>query len=61
MSIIYILIPIAMLFVSIAVVIFFWAIKSDQYNDLDREGMNILLDDEPEVSVPKKGTSTHDE
>ncbi|MFT6984586.1 MAG: cbb3-type cytochrome oxidase maturation protein [Psychromonas sp.] len=46
MSIIYILIPIAMLFVTIAVILFFWAIRSNQYDDLDREGINILFDEE---------------
>ncbi|MCG6201352.1 cbb3-type cytochrome oxidase assembly protein CcoS [Psychromonas antarctica] len=47
MSIIYVLIPIAMLFVSIAVMVFFWAVKSNQYDDLDREGINILFDEDP--------------
>lgn len=49
MSIIYVLIPIAMLFVSIAVGVFFWAVKSDQYEDLDREGINILFDEDVEA------------
>lgn len=52
MSIIYILIPIAMLFVTLAVVLFFWAIKSNQFDDLDREGINILFDeDEPHAKL----------
>ncbi|MBE8167956.1 MAG: cbb3-type cytochrome oxidase assembly protein CcoS [Shewanella sp.] len=46
MSIIYILIPIAMLFVAIAVGIFFWAVKSDQFDDLNRQGSAILFDEE---------------
>ena len=46
MSIIYVLIPIAMLFVGIAVWVFFWAVKSDQYEDLDRQGINILFDED---------------
>lgn len=46
MSIIYVLIPIAMVFVTIAVWVFFWAVKSDQYADLDREGINILFDED---------------
>ncbi|MCP4324751.1 MAG: cbb3-type cytochrome oxidase assembly protein CcoS [Alteromonadales bacterium] len=49
MSMIYVLIPIAMLFVAIAVWVFFWAVKSDQYEDLDREGINILFDEDVEV------------
>lgn len=46
MSIIYVLIPIAMIFVAIAVLVFFWAVKSNQYDDLDREGVNILFDED---------------
>jgi len=52
MSIIYVLIPIAMLFVCIAVWVFFWAVKSDQYEDLDREGINILFDEDIEKQSP---------
>nr|WP_244993625.1 cbb3-type cytochrome oxidase assembly protein CcoS [Pseudidiomarina sediminum] len=40
------LIPIAIVFVIIAVVIFFWAVRSDQFEDLERQGMNILLDED---------------
>ena len=46
MSIIYVLIPIAMVFVAIAVMVFFWAVKSNQYDDLDREAVNILFDED---------------
>ncbi|GIU43168.1 cytochrome oxidase maturation protein, cbb3-type [Shewanella colwelliana] len=46
MSIIYVLIPIAMLFVLIAVGIFFWAVKSEQFDDLDRQSVSILFDDD---------------
>ena len=46
MESLYILIPIAILFVIIAVAIFFWAVRSDQFEDLERQGMNVLLDDD---------------
>lgn len=46
MSIIYVLIPIAMLFVLIAVSIFFWAVKSEQFDDLDRQSVSILFDED---------------
>ncbi|MBL4742426.1 MAG: cbb3-type cytochrome oxidase assembly protein CcoS, partial [Idiomarina sp.] len=42
------LIPVAILFVILAVVIFFWAVKSNQFEDIEREGMRILLDDDEE-------------
>ena len=52
MNIIYVLIPIAMIFVTIAVIVFFWAVKSNQYDDLDREGVNILFDEDVQPSKP---------
>ncbi len=45
MSIIYVLIPIALLFVMIGLAIFFWAVRSKQFDDLDKEGFSILFDD----------------
>lgn len=53
MNIIFVLIPIAMLFVAIAVVVFFWAVKNDQYDDLDRHSVSILFDDKPLNSSSK--------
>lgn len=46
MSIIYVLIPIAIIIVAIAIVVFFWAVKSNQFDDLDRQGYSILFDDD---------------
>jgi cbb3-type cytochrome oxidase maturation protein len=46
MSIIYVLIPIAVIIVAVAILIFFWAVKSNQFDDLDRQGYNILFDDD---------------
>lgn len=57
MSIIYVLIPIAMLFVLIAVGIFFWAVKSEQFDDLDRQSVSILFDDDVKPSTSKDDES----
>lgn len=46
MSIIYYLIPIAIILVVIAIAIFFWAVRSDQFKDLERHGHSILFDDD---------------
>src|SRR5690606_23802861 len=46
MDSLYILIPIALLFVAVAIGVFFFAVKSEQFEDLERQGMNILLDDQ---------------
>ncbi|OZB42687.1 MAG: cytochrome oxidase maturation protein, cbb3-type [Alishewanella sp. 34-51-39] len=46
MSIIYVLIPIAILFVAIGIWIFFWAVRSKQFEDLEKEGLSILFDED---------------
>lgn len=46
MSIIYVLIPIAVLFVMLGLAIFFWAVRSKQFEDLDKEGFSILFDEQ---------------
>ena len=56
MESLYILIPVALIFVSVAVGVFFWAVKSGQYDDLESQGKRILFDDD--VSLPKKHHST---
>lgn len=67
MSIIYVLIPIAMIFVLIAVAVFFWAVKSEQFDDLDRQSVSILFDDAPtppasvETTAPTTNKETHKE
>ncbi|QBG34469.1 cbb3-type cytochrome oxidase assembly protein CcoS [Litorilituus sediminis] len=45
MSIIYILIPIAILLTALGIYLFFWAVKSEQFDDLEKQGMSILFDD----------------
>lgn len=50
MSIIFVLIPIALLFVAVGIGIFFWAVRSEQFEDLDRQGVNILFDEKKQPS-----------
>lgn len=45
MESLFILIPIAIVIVAIAVAVFFWAVKSGQFEDLDTEGKRILFDE----------------
>jgi cbb3-type cytochrome oxidase maturation protein len=49
MSIIYILIPIAIILTSIAIYLFFWAVKTEQFEDLEKQGMSILFDDKDNI------------
>ena len=46
MESLYLLIPLAGLFVAIGVGVFIWAVRRDQFEDLDREGQRILFDDD---------------
>jgi cbb3-type cytochrome oxidase maturation protein len=46
MSIIFVLIPIAVLFVLIGLGVFFWAVRSRQFDDLDKEAYSILFDNQ---------------
>ena len=46
MNIIFILIPLGLVLLIAAVWAFFWAIKSDQFDDLDSPARRILLDDD---------------
>ena len=53
MESLYILIPIAIVLVCIAVAIFLWAVRSDQFEDLERQGHNILLDEDDKPNNKK--------
>jgi cbb3-type cytochrome oxidase maturation protein len=63
MSIIFVLIPIAVLFVLIGLGVFFWAVRSKQFDDLDKEAYSILFDNQtkpnkdPQASVPVAAAS----
>ncbi|MFN2334386.1 MAG: cbb3-type cytochrome oxidase assembly protein CcoS, partial [Wenzhouxiangellaceae bacterium] len=48
MKIIYILIPLSLMLLGLAVWAFFWAVKNDQFEDLDTPAMDILDDDQRE-------------
>lgn len=46
MSAIYFLIPLTLLLLVLAVVVFFWAIRDGQFDDLESPGFRVLLDEE---------------
>jgi len=52
MESLYLLIPIGILFVVIAVKILFWAINSGQYDNLDTEAYRILFDEQEHMKDP---------
>jgi cbb3-type cytochrome oxidase maturation protein len=46
MPALYIMIPVALLIVAVAIYVFFWAVDSGQYDDLDSPAHSILFDDQ---------------
>lgn len=46
MEILYLLIPLSIIIIILIAVIFFWAVKSGQYDDLEKPGHDILMDDD---------------
>lgn len=50
MDVIYWLVPISIFILFLAIAIFFWAVKADQFKDLDSPAVDILFDDDEEQS-----------
>lgn len=46
MSILYLLIPLSLILLGLAVWAFFWAVKNDQFDDLEGPAYRILFDDD---------------
>lgn len=61
MEALHIMVPIAIILVVIAIIIFFWAIKNGQFDDLERQGMNVLLDDEKAKKANKTKPTKQEE
>jgi cbb3-type cytochrome oxidase maturation protein len=57
MEVVFALIPLSLILISIAVIIFRWAVRSGQFDDLDGPANSILFDDDidmiPEDARPK--------
>lgn len=49
MTILFALIPLALMLLVVAIWAFFWAVRSGQFDDLDTPAVRILLDDEREA------------
>jgi cbb3-type cytochrome oxidase maturation protein len=62
MSILYLLIPLAVILMVVAVAFFMWTIKSGQYEDLEGPAHRILMDDDdPMIPRPDRSKTSGDD
>ena len=54
MNILYLLIPLALLLLGLAVWAFFWAVGSGQFDDLDTPAMRVVMDDDSEPPADER-------
>ncbi|MDK2777623.1 MAG: cbb3-type cytochrome oxidase assembly protein CcoS [Pseudomonadota bacterium] len=54
MDIIYALVPLSIILIGLAVLVFFWAVRSGQFEDLDSPAHRILFDDDDLPRPDKK-------
>lgn len=59
MNILYLLVPISLIVMGVAVWVFLWAIRSGQYEDLEGPAHRILMDDDDPM-VPRQSESKDD-
>lgn len=53
MDSLYLLIPVALTFVALAIKLLLWAIDNGQYDDLDKEAWSILAEEKPAGKKPQ--------
>ncbi|MGS2744696.1 cbb3-type cytochrome oxidase assembly protein CcoS [Halomonas sp. LS-001] len=54
MSILYLLIPLSLILLGLAVWAFFWAVKNDQFDDLEGPAHRILFDEDENDLLPEE-------
>jgi cbb3-type cytochrome oxidase maturation protein len=60
MKILFLLIPLSILLLGIAIWAFFWAVRSGQFDDLDSPAYRILLDDDEPADGEDSQAAEHD-
>jgi cbb3-type cytochrome oxidase maturation protein len=59
-DIIYVLVPLSIVLILIAILIFSWAVKGGQFDDLDSPAHRILFDDDDHLIDRKESPTTTD-
>ena len=57
MTILFLLIPLGLLLLAIAIGAFFWATRSGQFDDLDSPAWSVVLDDDRRPDEPRQRAS----
>ncbi|RMF18493.1 MAG: cbb3-type cytochrome oxidase assembly protein CcoS [Gammaproteobacteria bacterium] len=57
MEVLYLLIPVSVVLVTVGILVFRWAVRSGQYDDLDTEAHSILFDDDGPKPPAEPGKS----
>lgn len=52
MSVVFVVLPLALLIAAAAVAAFIWAVRGGQFDDLDTPSLRVLHDDEPDPDPP---------
>jgi len=53
-NILYLLIPLGLLLLGLAVAAFFWAVGSGQFDDLDSPAMSVIMDDDTKPAAENR-------
>ena len=62
MNILYLLIPLGLLLLGLAIWAFFWAVGSGQFDDLDSPAMSVVMDDDTKPAAEnRRNDQTTDE
>lgn len=61
LEILYVLIPLSIALITVAVVIFSWAVKSGQFDDLEGPAHSILFDDDKDMIPSGQDKSNKDD
>ena len=61
MDILYLLIPISLIFVAVIAWVFIWSVKSGQYDDMEGPAHRILMDDDGIRPAEKDDKQSHNQ
>ena len=54
MNILYLLIPLGLLLLGLAIAAFFWAVGSGQFDDLESPAMSVVMDDDTKPAAENR-------